>query len=148
MFVQWLSLRKCSLLEKGAIERVHPLVQFYSTYFLVLKKNPPQNSRLCKTMHFHVLSVSKLCLCWLPSGVTVILKPSPSCLSKVLLPQFINQSIALASIQTSTGLCLSAQILSRVCALRCYVETKLIMRHSDCAHSVCLHWSERPSEIY
>lgn len=37
-----LSLEICSLLEKGAIEKVHPLVQrdgFYSTYFLVPKKD-------------------------------------------------------------------------------------------------------------
>lgn len=45
----------------------------------------------------HALPVSESCLHWLPEYPGVILRPNPTLIPKVLLPQFVNQSIHLAA---------------------------------------------------
>ncbi len=79
----------------------------------------------------HALSVSELCLRWLPDNSGVVLWPNPSFLPNVLLPQFINQYIELASFQTSSGSDSSNHLLCPVCALKCYVGTTAQFRRSD-----------------
>ncbi|KAI2663988.1 dTTP/UTP pyrophosphatase [Labeo rohita] len=79
----------------------------------------------------HALSVSELCLRWLPDNSGVVLRPNPSFLPKVLLPQFINQNIELASFQTSSGSDSGTHLLCPVRALKCYVDTTAQFRRSD-----------------
>ncbi len=55
-----------------------------------------------RVSELHALSVSELCMRWLPDDSGVVLRPNPSFLPKVLLPQFINQSISLASFQSGS----------------------------------------------
>ncbi len=43
-----------------------------------------------RVSELHALSVSELCMRWLPDDSGVVLRPNPSFLPKVLLPQFIN----------------------------------------------------------
>ncbi len=55
-----------------------------------------------RVSELHALSVSELCMRWLPDDSGVVLRPNPSFLPKVLLPQFINQSISLAAFQSGS----------------------------------------------
>lgn len=84
-----------------------------------------------RVSELHALSVSERCLRWLPDDSGVVLRPNPSFLPKVLLPQFINQHIELASFQTSSESDSSAQLLCPVRALRCYVNSTVQFRQSD-----------------
>ena len=83
----------------------------------------------------HALSVSELCLRWLPEDSGVILRPNPAFLPKVLLPQFVNQSIHLAAFQppfnhsdTDGG---RSHLLCPVRALKCYVKSTASFRQTD-----------------
>lgn len=84
-----------------------------------------------RVSELHALSISELCLRWLPDDSGVVLRPNPSFLPKVLLPQFINQHIELASFQTSSESDSSGQLLCPVRALRCYVNSTVQFRQSD-----------------
>lgn len=55
-----------------------------------------------RASELHSLSVSELCMCWRPDDSGAVLQPNPSFIPKVILPQFINQSINLAAFQSAS----------------------------------------------
>lgn len=55
-----------------------------------------------RVSELHALSLSELCMLWLPDDSGVVLQPNPSFQPKVLLPQFINQSINLVAFQSAS----------------------------------------------
>lgn len=83
-----------------------------------------------RVSELHAMSVSKLCLRWLLDDCRVVPRPNPSFLPKVLLSQFINQHIELASFQTS-GPDPSAQLLCPVCVLNFCVNSTAQFRQSS-----------------
>lgn len=69
---------------------------------------------------------------WLPDDSGVVLRPNPSFQPKVLLPQFINQSINLAAFQSASQSDQAGDhLLCSVRALRHYVAATICLRHTD-----------------
>lgn len=84
------------------------------------------------TNELHALSVSELCMRWLPDESGVVLRPNPSFLPKVLLPLFIFQTINLAAfLSGSQSDQLRDHLLCPVRALRCYVAATTHLRKTD-----------------